>query len=271
MQLAAGAIAQVFANQFERGYGIGYALFWLGSEHVEYIFVGDLRGCGGLFCGHFLSLFLGCGRRIVNFYGHCGGFGDSRFAAVEIVDTHLVTVANPFGERAAQIRVKSMRHGPLDCNAVRGGRVRGGGEEQQVPRRFASRNDKVGRGQALTGDLRCWRRWTTWSRTRWATSHFVVSGTSTTSSRLIMVTALRSESKPTPSRETSLTTIASRFFETSFWRAFSRTFSVSAAKPTMIWFPLWSESSFRMSGVASSSRLMGPLRLIFWPAAFFGR
>ena len=46
-----------------------------------------------------------------------------------------------------------------------------------------------------------------------------------------MVTALRSESKPTPSRETSLTTMASSDLADNFLRAFSRTFSVSAAKP----------------------------------------
>src|SRR5580692_3465898 len=38
------------------------------------------------------------------------------------------------------------------------------------------------RGQACTGDLRPSRMRTTWSRTRWATSHLVVSGTSMTSS-----------------------------------------------------------------------------------------
>ena len=47
----------------------------------------------------------------------------------------------------------------------------------------------------------------------------------------MMVTALRSESKPTPSCETSFTTMASSDLASSFLRAFSRTFSVSAAKP----------------------------------------
>ena len=55
-----------------------------------------------------------------------------------------------------------------------------------------------------------------------------------TSSCEMMVTALRSESKPTPSRETSFTTMASSDFDDNFLRAFSRMFSVSAAKPTTI-------------------------------------
>src|SRR5580700_7612784 len=50
----------------------------------------------------------------------------------------------------------------------------------------------------------------------------------------MIVTALRSESKPMPSRETSLTTMASSDFDASFLRAFSSTFSVSAANPTTI-------------------------------------
>jgi hypothetical protein len=62
-----------------------------------------------------------------------------------------------------------------------------------------------------------------------------------------------------------------RFLLTSFWRAFSRTFSVSAAKPITSCESFFWDSSFRMSGVASSSRFIGPLRLSFCPAADFGR
>src|SRR5438874_10396517 len=47
------------------------------------------------------------------------------------------------------------------------------------------------------------------SMTRWATSHLEDSGTSITSCWVMMVTALRSESKPMPGWETSFTTIAS--------------------------------------------------------------
>ena len=49
-----------------------------------------------------------------------------------------------------------------------------------------------------TGTPRCFRIFTTWSSTRCATSHFEVSGTSTTSLREMIVTAFRSESNPIP-------------------------------------------------------------------------
>src|SRR5262249_16939581 len=90
-----------------------------------------------------------------------------------------------------------------------------------------------GRNQRLETALRL-RSLTTWSSTRCATSHFEVSGTSTTSSCEIIVTALRSESNPTAWGETSLATIASSDFAASFLRAFSSTLSVSAAKPMTI-------------------------------------
>ena len=87
----------------------------------------------------------------------------------------------------------------------------------------------------------------------------------------MIVTAFRSESKPTPSRETSLTTIASSDFDASFLRAFSSTFSVSAANPTTICEVFRRATSARISAVGSSSSVISPLRLIFCSAAAFGR
>src|ERR1700674_2609407 len=58
-------------------------------------------------------------------------------------------------------------------------------------------------GCPYVGIVARFRSFTTWSSTRCATSHFEVSGTSTTSLCEIIATAVRSESKPTPSRETS--------------------------------------------------------------------
>src|SRR4051794_40942925 len=115
------------------------------------------------------------------------------------------------------------------------------------------------------------RNFPTTSNTRCATSHLVVSGTSTTSPCVRMVTALRSESKPTPSRETSFTTMASRNLEPNFFRAFSNTFCVSAAKPIMSCDFFTRASSARMSVVGSSSSDIGPVLLIFCSADFLGR
>src|ERR1700687_1353353 len=58
-------------------------------------------------------------------------------------------------------------------------------------------------GCPYVGMVARFRSFTTWSSTRCATSHFEVSGTSTTSLREMIVTALRSASKPLPSREAS--------------------------------------------------------------------
>src|SRR5215467_14778115 len=178
--------------------------------------------------------------------GFCDGKLRRRRAPVKIIDAKLVVVAEPLGNSTADFGVEDGRHRELFCNyTLRFTRDDGNrsswGSSARAHDRVRSRTTTMAEAprsspvaQALTGDfLRCRRR-TTWSRTRWATSHLLVSGTSTTSSRVMMMTALRSESNPTPWRETSLTTIASRFLEKSFWRAFSRTFSVSAAKPTMI-------------------------------------
>src|SRR5258708_7204176 len=112
VQFAAGAIAQVFANQFERDCGIGDGLLGVRNQHPQRVFGGDSCNYGGFFCGHFLSLFLGCGRQnwIVNVNSDCGGLDDYRFAPGKIVDAHLVTEANSFNERTAQIRGENGWH-----------------------------------------------------------------------------------------------------------------------------------------------------------------
>ena len=88
-----------------------------------------------------------------------------------------------------------------------------------------------------------------------------------------MVTALVSPAKPAPGRVTSLATTRSAFFFSSFLRAFSATFCVSAAKATRICpSRLRAPSSAAMSVVFSSSNVMpSPLFLIFSAATARGR
>ena len=77
----------------------------LRSERLKNCFVGGLGNYGGSLCGHFLSLFLECGRKrgFFNFGRGLRLLNDWQLAAIEIVDAHFVTVANSLGERAAQI------------------------------------------------------------------------------------------------------------------------------------------------------------------------
>ncbi len=94
---------------------------------------------------------------------------------------------------------------------------------------------------------------------RSATSRFDASGTSTRlPSRRRRTTAFVSPPKPAPGRVTSFATTRSRFFPSSFFAAFARRSSVSAAKPTRTRPPFASPSPFRMSGVRTRSSVAGP-------------
>src|SRR5579864_2875099 len=146
VQFATRAIAEVFANEFERGCGVGNAVLEILGKYAKRVVVGDLCKCGGLF-GHFLSQFQGWGRRIIHFYG--GGFDDSGLAAVKIVDAHLVAIANALGDGAPKIWVKSVGHRFLDCNATKADVL--ATKDRQIPRRFALRYDKE---HAETGTVR---------------------------------------------------------------------------------------------------------------------
>jgi hypothetical protein len=46
MQLAAGAVAQVFANEFERGHRIRNRLLGVRTQYLHNVFVGNLRSYG---------------------------------------------------------------------------------------------------------------------------------------------------------------------------------------------------------------------------------
>ncbi len=101
-----------------------------------------------------------------------------------------------------------------------------------------------------------------------ATSRFVSGGSSTGSApRAISVTVFVSDPNPEPSCVISLATIRSRFLRRSLSAAFSRRFSVSAAKPTRILSPFLSPSSARISGFLASYITSGPsdfLIFCFW-------
>src|SRR5207249_8134549 len=96
------------------------------------------------------------------------------------------------------------------------------------------------------------RKRTTSSKIRCATSLLLIFGSARSRpSREKSVTIFVSRSNPAPSAVTSLATIKSAFFAESFFRAFSATWSVSAAKPTTIFWPLFRATSASMSAVGS--------------------
>src|SRR5216684_1745352 len=117
------------------------------------------------------------------------------------------------------------------------------------------------------------RRRTTSSRILCATSLLLIFGSARSRpSREKSVTILVSWSKPAPSAVTSLATIRSEFFAESFFRAFSATWSVSAAKPTIIFWPLFLATSVKMSVVGSREIVSGAwLFLIFSERCSTGR
>jgi hypothetical protein len=61
---------------------------------------------------------VGWGRQIT-LCSDCG-FGNSRLAAVKIVDAHLMAITHTFGEGASKVWVKSVGHRFLDCNGEQG-------------------------------------------------------------------------------------------------------------------------------------------------------
>ena len=74
------------------------------------------------------------------------------------------------------------------------------------------------------------------------------------------VTIFVSTSKPAPSAVTSFATIKSAFFCVNFFRAFSATWSVSAANPTTNRSPFSRATLARMSGLGSSGESWLPCR-----------
>ncbi len=88
----------------------------------------------------------------------------------------------------------------------------------------------------------------------------------------IMLIELKSEAKPEFGFATEFAQIASRFFSLSFFRAYSFTFSVSAAKPMRICLSLLCERVFKMSGVGSNSTVIESASFFtFWVFLIFGR
>jgi hypothetical protein len=57
VQFAARAVAEVFANQLERGNGIGDSILRLRRHDFEDVVLGFGWDDGGFSCGHFLSQF----------------------------------------------------------------------------------------------------------------------------------------------------------------------------------------------------------------------
>ena len=91
-----------------------------------------------------------------------------------------------------------------------------------------------------------------------ATSRLVIFGRSSCRSAVISVTMFVSVLNPAPGFVTSFATIRSRFFAFSFSSAWRITWSVSAAKPTMVCFAFFmAPTAFAMSGFSSSVITIG--------------